>query len=126
MARKIVYTCDRCKQNYQPFTSKSGYMGMQLFKKIKNPDFDRNDPGSRKSIFDYGKKKYLCPQCMEDIESWAFEERDDDEHLSDEGRLDRDDEAEYPEGPETPFFKPSDGEDVPFDDSADEESLASF
>ena len=121
--RRIVYTCDRCHNTYEKFKSKSGMLGVQMFAKTPNPGFDEHKD-TRKFLFDYGKKKYLCPSCLEEIESWYFEERDD-EDLSDNGRLEKDDEAEYPEGPETPFFKPSDGEDVPFD-NADEESLASI
>ena len=113
--RRIVYTCDRCHNTYEKFKSKSGMLGVQMFAKKPNPNFnndaDNGDDDRRKFLFDYGKKKYLCPSCLEEIESWYFEEKDD--------------EAEYPEGPETPFFKPSDGEDVPFD-NADEESLASI
>ena len=105
--RKVVYTCDRCGNSYEKFKSKSGMLGVQMFTKTPNPDFNE-DGDRRKFLFDYGKKKYLCPSCLEEVESWYFEEKDD--------------EAEYPEGPETPFFKPSDGEDVPFD-NADEESL---
>ena len=104
--RRIVYTCDRCHNTYEKFKSKSGMLGVQMFAKTPNPDFNE-DGDRRKFLFDYGKKKYLCPSCLEEIESWYFEEKDDEV----EG-----------EGPEKPFFRPTPEDGVPFD-NADEESL---
>lgn len=72
--RQIVYTCDRCKQAYTPYKSKSGMMGIQMFKK----DFDFKKNGTKP--YEYGRKKYLCSTCLEEIESWYFEEKDEEEY----------------------------------------------
>ena len=112
--RRIVYTCDRCGNSYEKFKSKSGMLGVQMFAKTPNPDFNE-DGDRRKFLFDYGKKKYLCPSCLEEIENWYFEEKDDEETV--------DNSEECLEGPDTPFFRPTPEDGVPFDNNADEESL---
>lgn len=94
--RITVYSCDRCGQAYKPFKSKSGMMGMQMFRKNgKNAD----------RPYEYGMKKYLCPTCLEEMESWYFEERDEDEDLSEE--------TSDPE-PEIKFEDSSEDDDIPF------------
>ena len=71
--KQIIYSCDRCKQAYTPYKSQSGMMGVQLFK--KNLDFKKTG----EKPYEFGRKKYLCPDCMADMESWYFEEVEEPE-----------------------------------------------
>lgn len=69
--RQIIYNCDRCNNSYEPYTSLSGFMGVQAFKRNKRERGDESTP-----LFSYGYRKYLCPDCMAEMESWMFEEKD--------------------------------------------------
>lgn len=67
--KQIIYNCDRCGNTYEPYESRSGFQGVQAFK--RNRQTDENTPR-----FSYGYRKYLCPICMAEMESWMFEEKD--------------------------------------------------
>lgn len=72
----IQFTCDRCGNSYKPFVSEHGNNGFQFFKQVVFPK-----KGERPLSF-WGTKN-LCPQCMEELESWFYEEKwsSDDEDV---------------------------------------------
>ena len=92
MAMQVTLFCDRCGNQYKNYTSKNGFMGIQAFR--KNDRFKARDMGP----FYYGKKCYLCPSCMSEIESWMFDEKNDDECTVDQAPDD-----EFGPGEDTPL-----------------------
>ena len=76
MAMVKKYVCDRCGKEHAYNKSDRGWNGFQFFgqnpRGYQNPETGRNEP------YKYGGRMYLCPECQEALESWAFEEKDDE------------------------------------------------